>query len=158
MNSVSVIEKKVVGEQMKTDGRFEKEYEGNGFVLLGVPFVLIFLAFAVLAKLGFEAGEVWAFLKIFILPATWDYQLNYEFTQFEKLTATLITILVLIFIAWTMFTMIEAVKSKLGHIKFFSVVLACSYKVIMFLFSLNFMFLLIRIIYHSIAAFLVWLW
>lgn len=141
----------------------EEEFANDGLLAILIPGIGIFLLFAFLAKFGFEPAEVWAFIKMLMFSSSWDYQLGYEFSQFLRAGTSVLSIIGLIAVATAALTtvdyLIDFFKSrKLFVLKLFFVIFTLVYKLIMFLTILNFMILVLRVIYHICAGILVWLW
>ncbi|MGA5691369.1 hypothetical protein [Cytobacillus pseudoceanisediminis] len=150
-----------MSELYKTE--IEEEFENDGFLSILIPGIGIFLLFAFLAKIGFQPGEVWSFIKMLFLLSTWDYQMRFEFTQFLRAGTSLFSViglsLVVVIALIIIDTVINFIKSsKLLVFKIFHALFALIYKFIMFLGVCNLILLIIRVMYHVVAGILVWLW
>lgn len=141
----------------------EEDFENDGFLSILILGIGIFLMFAFLAKIGFEPGEVWSYIKMLFMLSTWDYQLGFEFTQFLRAGTSLLSIIGLTLVVVISFMIIDTVinyikVSKLLVFKTFQALLALFYKFIMFLGVCNLILLIVRVMYHVAAGILVWLW
>lgn len=141
----------------------EEEFENDGLLSILIPGIGIFLLFAFLAKIGFQPGEVWSFIKMLFMFSTWDYQLGFEFTQFLRAGTSLLSILGLTLIVVITFMIIDTIitffeSKKLMAFKIFHAFFAILYKFIMFIGVCNLILLIVRVMYHVAAGILVWLW
>lgn len=147
-------------EKQKTD--IEVEYENDGLLAIAVPAIGIFLLFAFLAKIGFEPNEVWAFIKMLVFPATWDYQLDKEFTHFLRAGISILSLLALIVGSVAVLTTLDFIGDffkgmKSIVLKVFFILPALLYKAILYLTVINIIMLIIRFIFHIAIGFLAWL-
>lgn len=147
---------------VKEKTEIEVEFENDGFLAIAIPAIGIFLLFAFLAKIGFEPSEVWAFIKMLVFPATWDYQIGKEFTHFFRAGLNVISLIALIIGSVAALTVLDYIGDFFQGMKpfIFKVIFifpTLLYKVILYLTVINIIMLIPRFIFHVFVGFLVWL-
>jgi hypothetical protein len=136
--------------------------DGEGCLVLITPFIIIGLILLFLNKMGIAPLEVWTGLKIAFFPASWDWQLDTDFshlwTSLYMLGSIIALFLAYFLIGWG----VQAFLNNSDHIKFppFRLVrklIDLAERGLMYLVIINLLIIFVRMLFHFGWGTLVWL-